>query len=115
MIDKIAVILLAMFPEETELELKPKVQAEATVMIRHATQLLATLMSSKALLIPAWPAPTPTCDSWRLEDFELRYLTDDTTEDRSLVIRPSLTKFGNADGENHNLSTTLFKPVLLFY
>ncbi len=114
-IDNIAESLLNMFNANTRPKVRDRVKSELAIIVQDATELLLMFTSSKALLITDWPAETRTYRKWMNDDLEHKYLAEETSNERCMVIRPALEKFGNADGENHDLSTVLFKPILFYF
>lgn len=84
-----------------------------TEIVHDATELAIMFMSSKALLIPDWPNYELFGRLWHIQELDTHVLAYSETEDWGMVVRPGLEKYGNADGEKHDISTVLCKPALI--
>ncbi|EJP70071.1 uncharacterized protein BBA_00940 [Beauveria bassiana ARSEF 2860] len=115
MADEFAESIFAMFQSQPKTIHQNDIKEVLGVAVYDATELAIMFMSSKALLLPAWPFHRPVENDWPTTDFENERLPNVKSNDRFLVFRPALLKFGNADGENHDVHVILCKPARLYF
>ncbi|KAM3481268.1 hypothetical protein MY8738_004524 [Beauveria namnaoensis] len=115
MADEFAESIFAMFQSQPKTIHQDDIKEILGVAVYDATELAIMFMSSKALLLPAWPFRRPLGNDWPTTDFENERLPNVKLNDRFLVFRPALLKFGNADGENHDVHVILCKPARLYF
>ncbi|KAM3543731.1 hypothetical protein ARSEF1564_003391 [Beauveria bassiana] len=115
MADEFAESIFAMFQSQPKTLYQDDINEVLGVAVYDATELAIMFMSSKALLLPAWPFHRPLENDWPTTDFENERLPNVKSNDRFLVFRPALLKFGNADGENHDVHVILCKPARLYF
>ncbi|KAJ6779669.1 hypothetical protein PWT90_02717 [Aphanocladium album] len=115
MADELAETLFSMIHPDPQARYQREVKDILGVVIHDATELALGFMSSKALLIPDWPMEEQSNRVWTHEEFVMDNSTEDGSKERFVVIKPSLEKYGNADGEKHDLSRVLCHPVVLYF
>ncbi|OAA67547.1 hypothetical protein ISF_03723 [Cordyceps fumosorosea ARSEF 2679] len=107
--------LLSMVLSKEQQKCRGQLKANLDNVVRLATDLTRLFLSSKALLVPDWPHHGSTYRQWTNSEIACEDSTEEESRNRYLVKSPALEKYGNADGENHHLSTVLRKPQIVYY
>ncbi|KAM3463110.1 hypothetical protein NHJ6243_003552 [Beauveria neobassiana] len=115
MADDFAESIFAMFQPHPKSIHQSQIKDVLGVVVCDATELVMMFVSSKALLIPDWPRRELVSRDELATQFEIEHLPCNKSSARFIGIRPALLKFGNADGENHDVHVILCKPARLYF
>ncbi|KAM3515000.1 hypothetical protein MY11210_001359 [Beauveria gryllotalpidicola] len=115
MADDFAETIFTMFRSHPEPTCQAQIKEVLGVVVCDATELVKMFMSSKALLLPVWPRRKLFNRDSLASYFEIDHLPCNESNARFIRIRPALIKYGNADGEKHDISVVLCKGARLCF
>ncbi|KAM3449099.1 hypothetical protein MY3296_007214 [Beauveria thailandica] len=115
MADDLAESIFAMFQPHPKPTHKDQIKEVLGLVVCDATELVMMFASSKALLLPGWPSGEVTNRDLLGTYFDIDHLPCNESKAKYVRTRPALIKYGNADGEKHNVRVVLCKSALLYF